>query len=193
MNVVIEFNTKLLVEKSKELWDRIAKDLPEFRNGVAVLEDYLVLEGDELAAVKAQIPWVSGKVGCIMFEPGAACPIHCDDHEGVLYKRSLNFLVESDGDNHATRYYEYKHGYWDPKKYNALYQGDPNDLTKIFEFTVKEKPVLFFNQILHDVYNYGKTRRVMIMWLIEQSVTDQEVFDWANKNNIDTEVLFKCG
>lgn len=193
MNVVIELGTNRLRDYSRFLWDKISNKLPEFRNGVAVLEDYIVITGKELEMVRKEIPWVSGKVGCIMFEPGAACPIHCDDHESVAYTRSLNFLIESDGDNHVTRYYSYKHGVWDPKKTQALYDGNLNDLEKIFEFTVKSKPVLFYNQVLHDVYNYGSSRRVMIMWLIDPSVTDEEVFAWAKEKNIESKVLFQCG
>ncbi len=182
MNIVIELDTTLLIDKSKELWNDISKIPLEYHNGVAILEDYQSEQTD--------IPWLSGKVGCIIFEPNSTCPIHCDDHEGVSYKRSLNILVESDGNNHSTRYYKWKHGVWNPKEHQALFDKDVNDLTLIHEFTVT-KPTIFFNQILHDVYNYGNKRRVMIMWLIDQSVSDEEIFNWCKTNGITYEVTYE--
>ena len=175
MNIVTEIKSTLLIEQSRELWKSISQIPLEYHNGVAILEDYLT--------VPVNIPWLSGKVGCIIFEPNSTCPIHCDDHEGVSYNRSLNILVESDGNNHSTRYYKWKHGDWNPKEHQALYDKDPADLSLIFEFTVKN-PTIFYNQLLHDVNNYGNKRRVMIMWLIEKSVTDKEIFDWLNDNQM---------
>lgn len=182
MNIVTEINSPILVERSKQLWETISKIPLEYHNGVAILEDYLRQHVD--------IPWLSGKVGCIIFEPNSTCPIHCDDHESVAYNRSLNILVESDGDNHSTRYYKWKHGEWNPKEHQALFDKDKNDLSLVFEFTVT-KPTLFYNQLLHDVNNYGNKRRVMIMWLIEKSVTDEEIFVWLKENGITTTTIYQ--
>lgn len=182
MNIVIELDTDILIEKSKALWADISKVPLDSYNGVSVLEDYRQEE--------INIPWLSGKVGCIIFEPNSKCPIHCDDHENVAYSRSLNILVESDGNNHSTRYYTWKHGEWNPKERQALFDQDINDLTMVHEFTVT-KPTIFYNQMLHDVFNSGNKQRVMIMWLIDKTVSDEDIFNWCNDNNISYKVTYE--
>jgi hypothetical protein len=182
MNIVIELDSNILVDKSKQVWESISKIPLDCHGGVSILEDYIQEQTD--------IPWLSGKVGCITFEPNSKCPIHCDDHEGVSYRRSLNILVDSDGDNHSTRYYKWEHGIWDPKEYQALFDKDLSELTQIFEFTVT-KPTVFYNQILHDVYNYGNKKRIIIMWLIESSVTDNDILAWCEQHNVKYKIIYE--
>jgi hypothetical protein len=45
--------------------------------------------------------------------------------------------------------------------------------------------------MLHDVHNYGNKKRVMIMWLIDQSVTDADIFTWCADNNITYEITYE--
>jgi hypothetical protein len=186
MNIVTEFDSDLLVDLSHSVYNELQSEDFSIHNGVGILPTYKT----NIKAID-YIPWLTGHYTCITFEPGKTCPIHCDHHEGVNLNRSYNILVEHDGNNHVTRYYKYKHGLWDTKTKEALYNESPELLENLFEFTVK-KPTLFYNQILHDVYNYGKTKRSIIMWLVDENVTDDIVSQWCIDNNIKAEVIFKC-
>lgn len=185
MNIVTEFDTDLLIDLSKQVYNQLTVNDFSTHNGVGIIPTY---KTNSIA--KSIIPWLTGHYTCITFEPGSTCPIHCDHHEGVNLNRSYNILVESDGNNHVTRYYNYKHGLWDTVTREALYNDDPSLLSSLFEFTVT-KPTLFYNQLLHDVYNYGNTRRTIIMWLVDEYITDETIDSWCVSNNIKSEVLFK--
>lgn len=190
MNNIIELDTDLLNDRSKSFWLNFDKSKLQYHNGVAVVEDYINLSNEELQEIKKLIPWVSGKIGLLHFKPKSSCPIHCDNHDGVKYHRSLNILVESDGNNHKTVYYKYKkdQGWGDVYK-DALYRGPVEDLEVLFEFTVT-KPTVFYNQTLHNVDNYGNKDRVMIMWLIDQSITDEIIFNWCKENNVSYRIVY---
>jgi hypothetical protein len=184
MNLIIELDSTLLIEKSKEIWKECQKSPIEFPHGLALIETIPKQEVD--------IPWLSGEVRGIGLSPDSACPIHTDFHNDItLYTRSVNILVESDGDNHCTRYYKYKEGEWDPYKTLGVYEEDPAKLDKIFEYTLKDKPTIFYNQILHDVYNYGNKRRILIMWLIRREITDEDIFNWCEQNNVKYKILYE--
>lgn len=180
MSHVIEFQTDLLVKVTKQLWHQHKHKLSSHDGDTAYL-DGIKVSSD----LFKDIPWLSGIVGFISISPNSKCPIHLDIHEGSNYSKSLNILVESDGDNHSTSYYEFLGDY----KVSSLFDGDPDDLEKVFEFTVKH-PTMFHNQIFHDVNNYGNKRRVMALWLIDNSVTEDAILDWAKNNNITTNKLF---
>jgi hypothetical protein len=185
MNHVIELDTNILIESTKRLWAKFIDTEFEYLKGAAII-DHITHEGDELIEIHKQVPWVTGKIGFIALEPGGTCWIHKDRHDGSYYQRSLNIILESDGDNHTTRYYDYLPGNWDESK--NLYDGPLSDIKLKFEFTLK-KPTVFFNQDFHDVYNYGTKRRVTALWLIDPKITDQDIFDWCTENNIPHRVL----
>ena len=183
MNVVIELDSDLLVERSKQIWAELSKMPLEYQNGLALIEDAPLQSVD--------IPWISGEVRGIVMTPGCSCPIHCDYHKyDLIYNRSLNIIIDSDGNNHSTRYYKCTEGEWNPTDTPGLYTGDYNDLTKVFEYTLT-KPTIFYNQILHDVYNYGNKNRILIMWLIEKTVSEDDILNWCNKNNIKYNTIYE--
>ncbi len=189
MNNIIEIDTNILYDKSKKFWLNFDRSKLQYHNGVGINEGYINLDEQELMEAKKIIPWVSGKIGLLHFEPKSSCPIHCDNHDNVKYHRSLNILVESDGNNHKTVYYKYKKGNWGDVYNDALYRGSVEDLEVLFEFTVT-KPTVFYNQTLHNVDNYGNKDRVMVMWLLDRSITDEIIFNWCDQNNISYKVIY---
>lgn len=187
MHNVIELHTTRLTEITKQLWSRFSGAQYDYDKGTAII-DYVVLEGEDLANAKKEVPWISGNIGFIIFQPNARCPIHTDLHDEENYNRSLNILVESDGDNHSTNYYKYK-GVYDKATMSNLYSGPEDMMEEIFSFTVKH-PTVFYNQEFHDVNNYGNKRRVMALWLIDKDVLEEEILTWANNNKIESSILF---
>lgn len=188
MNYVIEIDTLRLVDITNDIWKKYAQNVPDFIDGVSTI-DYSMLDDKLLSSVKRQVPWVSGKVCFIIFEPGAVCPIHTDLHDEGYYQRSFNILVESDGDNHSTRYYKYLPGIYDAESKGNMFNEDLSNLEIMFEFTLR-KPTLFYNQVLHDVNNYGNARRVTALWLVDPAVTDEEIKNWCKENQINYRIVF---
>jgi hypothetical protein len=168
MNNIIEINTTNLVNLSKKLWNTISSQELAYDNGTAII-DGVFLSDKDVAQAKKEVPWISGKLCFIIVKPNSACPIHKDNHEDGMYQRSFNILV-TDESNHTTRYYN-------------------DNLEKIFEFTLN-KPTVFYNQINHDVYNYGNTSRVTAMWLVEPSVTENTILQWCNAAKVGYNVVY---
>lgn len=188
MSKIIEFDTDKIIELSKRVWSKYKNE--SFKHGgkgVAII-DYVSVESQTYIDLLSEMPWLSGKVSFIILEPGAVCPIHTDIHEKENYFKSLNVIIESDDSNHSTRYYEYIPGNWDFTRTN-LYDEPMTNLKMTFEFTLK-KPTLFYNQDWHDVNNYGSKRRVTAMWLVDKNVSEKEILDWCNENNITYNVLY---
>ena len=168
MNNIIEINTTKLINLSKRLWNIISVRDLIYTDGTAII-DAILLEDNDLKQALSEVPWISGKVCFIVVKANSSCPIHKDNHEDGSYQRSFNVLVTEDT-NHSTRYYN-------------------DNLEKIFEFTLN-KPTVFYNQINHDVYNYGTTDRVTAMWLVNPAVTEQTILEWCDSTKVEYNVVY---
>jgi hypothetical protein len=168
MNNIIEINSTSLISLSKKLWNTISTQELAYTDGTAIVDNVLLDEKDIIQA-RTEVPWISGKLCFIIVKPNSACPIHKDNHKDGMYQRSFNILVTEDT-SHSTRYYN-------------------DNLEKIFEFTLN-KPTVFYNQINHDVYNYGNTNRVTAMWLVDPSITESTILEWCGRIKAEYNVVY---
>jgi hypothetical protein len=190
MNKVYELQSDTLIELSKKIFPTLNYPLT-YANDVAFW-DLFTLPDQVIQEAKRECSLVSGKCACLFLLPNSHTPIHVDNHDHGKYYRSLNVLVEENNYNHKTFYYDYKGG-WDMHERGAIYGWDYNksdsNINPVFEMQVT-KPVIFWNQMLHNTENYEGNRRVMFMWEIHKDITDEDIINWCNNSNIDYKVLF---
>ena len=188
---VIELQSSTLVDLSHTVWDTLPKPT-NYLNGVAVM-DLFNLSDDIVKQAQSEFPWVSGKVAALFLKPNSHAPIHVDNHDEGKYFRSLNILIESNGGNHKTFYYEYVPGEWDMFKQGTMYgwdynENDPN-LKRVFEMQVKH-PTIFWNQQFHNTENYDGVERTLLMWEIHKDIDPADIAKWLSEQGIKYNVLY---
>lgn len=194
MDMVIVTDTKRLVEFTKRLWNKYYSDPSkwiELSPGTYYTQPYIELSDEEYEEATQEIPFLSRRCFMGYMEPGITAITHVDNHDhDPPHIANFNILLEADGDNHFTAYYDHADGPWDAKE-KGWVCPDKSKLTETFRYTLPlETPTWFRVDKLHDITNNGKSRRKGVMWVVEVGWDEERFKKWCDDNGVHYEVKY---
>jgi hypothetical protein len=172
-----------LVKDVREIfWDHIDplgfQPLSTMRKeGIIGLEQPSILTDDfkEIDQLRKKYPFLDRHMLLFKLRPGFSTEIHMDGHpdNGRIKQRDVSINIPISGCNESgiTEFYgNPEDDFYLEKRFNVRVLKKENTPNKIFEYSLKENPILVNPQVPHRINNLLNTEyRITVSWTIDLS------------------------
>lgn len=190
MELVIELKTKKLVKFAHYIFDKFfeeGNELVEMSPGTYYAHPYYHISDDDYKTLNDEIPWLDNKVMLGRLQPGCACPVHIDNHDGD-HKYNLNVRLDDGGENRYTKwFYHPEKDPWDPNEHGWVVPKEQlRELENLGVYRIKtDSPIIFNKDYLHGVFNENNEESRIVMFITKIGVDLKHIQTWLKENSIE--------